>query len=357
MPEHYRVAFIGTGGISRTHARYYVANRATEIVAACDIDPEKLKGFQEEFEVPAGYADYHQLLEQERPDIVSICTWHGTHAEICVAAAEAGAKGILAEKPMGRDLGEAKAMVEAAERHGARLAIHHQRRFDPTIVAVREAIGAGAIGCPVSMIFSTSGGLLNNGCHGIDLFVYLTGQPAWTSVFGQVQRTTNRYERGIPAEDKTLGVVRFEGGHELVLQVDMLEGEVVGTAERVLGPQGIIRYDRHGASLLSPGARDWQLLEERRPQPTPVEELIDWMEGGPEHRNSGRASLVAEEIMMAIYESARRRELVKPPFTRLSSPLLEMVADGTLAVDEPAYDIRSEAALQYEMQRQAATAD
>lgn len=357
MPDKYRVVFVGTGSISRTHARYYVANPATEIVAACDIDPEKLKGFQEEFGVPVGYTDYRELLAQEKPDIVSICTWHGTHSDICVAAAEAGAKGILAEKPMGRDLGEAKAMVEAAERRGAKLAIHHQRRFDPTIVAVREAVRAGAIGSPVSMIFSTSGGLLNNGCHGIDLFVYLTGQPTWTSVFGQVERTTNRYERGIPAEDKALGVVRFEGGHELVLQVDMLEGEVVGPAERVQGPEGVIRYDRHGASLLSPRARDWQPLKQRRPQPTPVDELISWMEGGPEHRNSGRASLVAEEIMMAIYESAQRRQLVKPPFTRLTSPLLEMVADGTLTVDEPAYDIRSEAALQYELHRQAATAD
>lgn len=357
MPDNYRVAFIGTGGISRTHARYYVASRETEIVAACDIDPEKLRGFQKEFEVPAGYDDYRELLAGEKPDIVSICTWHGTHSEISVAAAEAGVKGILVEKPMGRDLGEAQAMVQTAERLGAKLAVHHQRRFDPTIVAVRQAISDGAIGAPVSMVFSTSGGLLNNGCHGIDLFVYLTGQAAWTSVFGQVERTTNRYERGVAAEDKALGVIRFAGGHELVLQVDMLEGEVAGTAERLLGPEGIIQYDRHGAAVLSPRARDWQRLEEQRPQPTPVEELIAWMEGGPEHRNSGRASLVAEEIMMAIYESARRRELVKAPFTRTTSPLLEMVADGTLAVAEPAYDIRSEAALKYELRRQAAAAD
>jgi predicted dehydrogenase len=352
LPGTYRVAFVGTGGISRTHARYYVANRDTEIVAACDIDPGKLRGFQEEFEVPAGYADYRELLAREQPDIVSICTWHGTHSEISVAAAEAGVQGILAEKPMGRDLGEARAMVEAAERLGAKLAIHHQRRFDPTIVAVRRAIAAGAIGSPVSMVFSTSGGLLNNGCHGIDLFVYLVGQPAWTSVIGQVERTTNRYERGIPAEDKALGVVRFAGGHELVLQVDMLEGEVAGTSERLLGPEGVIRYDRHGASVLSAESRGWQRLAEDRPQPTPVEELIAWLEGGPEHRDSGRASLATEEVMMAIYESARLRQLVKAPFDRPTSPLLQMVMDGTLAVDEPAYDIRSEAALKYELQRQ-----
>ena len=75
------------------------------------------------------------------------------------------------------------------------------------------------------------------------------------------------------------------------------------------------------------------------------------MEGGPEHRNSGRTALVTEEILMAIYESARRREYILPPFDKMDSPLAQMVADGTLAVDEPAYDIRSEAALKFEMER------
>jgi UDP-N-acetyl-2-amino-2-deoxyglucuronate dehydrogenase len=352
VSETYRVAFVGTGGISRTHARYYVTDPRTEIVAACDIDPEKLRGFQAEFGVPAGYGDFRELLAQEQPDLVSICTWHGTHAEIAMAAAESGARGILAEKPMARNLGEALAMVETAERCGTRLAVHHQRRFDPSVVAAREAIMAGVVGMPVSMIWGTSGGLLNNGCHGIDLFHYLSGQPVWAAVFGQIERTTNRYERGLPAEDKALGSVRFAGGHELVLQVDMLEGEVAGTAECLQGPEGIVRFDRHGALVLSRGSRDWQTLEPEV-QPTPVAELIAWMEGGPEHRNSGRASLVAEEIIMAVYESSRLRQLVRSPFRKLTSPLLEMVTDGTLAVDEPAYDIRSEAALRYEMQRQA----
>jgi hypothetical protein len=79
--------------------------------------------------------------------------------------------------------------------------------------------------------------------------------------------------------------------------------------------------------------------------------LIAWMEGGPEHRNSGRLAVVTEEIMMAIYESARARQYIAPPFDKLTSPLVEMVQDGALAVDEPAYDIRSEAALKYETAR------
>lgn len=350
MSATYRVAFIGTGGISRTHAHYYEACPRTHIVAACDIDPEKLRGFQEQFEVPVGYSDYTELLAREQPDIVSICTWHGTHAEIGIAAVRAKVRGILSEKPMGRDMEEARALFDAAEENDVRLAVHHQLRFCPSYCAVRQAVQDGAIGSPVMLFWRTGGGLLNNGCHGIDLFRWILGDPHWEAVFGQVERTTNRYERGIPAEDKASAIVRFTGGHELVLEVDMLEGQRGETTYRLMGTDGIIRCDRQGAEMLNEHSGGWNTLP-LPPQPTPVEELVDWIEGGPEHRNSGRLAIVAEEIMMAIYESARTRRFVKPPLQRDGSPLLEMVADGTLAVDEPAYDIRSEAALQYEMRR------
>lgn len=350
MPETYRVAFVGTGGISRAHARYYVDNPATQIVAACDIDPEKLRGFREQFDVPAGYEDYHELLERERPDILSVCTWHGTHSEISIAGAEAGVRGILSEKPMGQDLRQARAMVEAADARGAKLAVHHQLRFAPSYVAARAALADGAISMPISLFWRTGGGMLNNGCHGIDLFRWMLGDPAWAGVIGQVERTTNRYERGLPAEDKAAGLIRFEGGHELVLEVDMLGEERAQTTYLLSGPEGIIRVDGHSAALLGPDQKDWHELP-LPAQPSPVEELITWMEGGPEHRNSGRISLVTEEIMMAVYESARLRRYIEPPFDKLDSPLLQMVQEGALAVDEPAYDIRSEAALNYERGR------
>lgn len=346
----YKVAFVGTGGISRAHAKYYVNNLSTEIVAACDIDPEKLRGFREQFAVPRGYEDYRELLAEEKPDLVSVCTWHGTHSEISVAAAEAGVKGILSEKPMGRDLREARAMVAAAEAHGAKLAIHHQLRFAASYTAARKAIAAGAIGSPISLFWRTGGGMLNNGCHGVDLFRWMLGDPGWVGVMGQVERKSNRYERGLPAEDKACGVIRFEGKHELVLEVDMLGEDRAETTYRLIGPDGVIQCDGHTAALLSADQKGWQDLE-LIPQPTPLDELISWIEGGPEHRNSGRLALITEEVMMAIYESARLHRYLRPPLEKLDSPLAEMVADGTLAVDEPAYDIRSEAALKYEMER------
>lgn len=249
---------------------------------------------------------------------------------------------------MGQDLGRARAMVQAAQDRGARLAVHHQLRFAPSYCAARQALAEGAIGSPVSLFWRTGGGMLNNGCHGVDLFRWMLGDPAWTGVIGQIERTTNRYERGLPAEDKAAAIIRFEGNHELILEVDMLGEERAQTAYQLCGPEGLIVVDHHSARLLNAkGLQDLPLV----PQPTPLEELLAWMDGGPEHRNSGATAAVTEEIMMAVYESARLRSYVEPPFDKLTSPLVEMVEDGTLAVDEPAYDIRSEAALNYEQTR------
>lgn len=72
-----------------------------------------------------------------------------------------------------------------------------------------------------------------------------------------------------------------------------------------------------------------------------VRELIVWMEGGPEHRGSGRQARITVEIMMAIYESARRHSVVRFPLVERGYPLDLMMAEGKLPLEEPGgYDIR-----------------
>lgn len=351
MSAPYRVAFIGAGGIANTHANYYKANERTEMVAASDINAETLAAFCEKHAIPKQYVNNAELLERERPDIVSIATWHGTHSELTIAAAGAGVKAILCEKPMAENLGDAAAMVEACERAGVKLAIHHQTRFSPLYTAARELIAAGAIGQPLVFRWVTGGGLLNNGTHGVDICRYLLGDPEWEWAFGQVERRTNRYERGMLVEDRCAGMVSFAGGARMQFEGDIPEEGKGGPPPHFYGTEGVIRFSGEGG-MLAPGRDGWQSIA-TKPQPTPVEELISWIEGGPGHRNEGRIALQAQLILMAFYESARTRAMVKPPYEKAASPLFEMIADGTLAApgQEP-YDIRSEAALRYALERE-----
>jgi len=346
MSNPYRVAVIGTGGISRWHANYFVKHERAAVVAACDLSIERLHKFGDEYGVEARYLDHHELLEKEKPDLVCIATWHATHPSLTIDAARAGVKGILCEKPMGVDLGHVREMVRVCEELGVKLAIHHEMRSFPHHTAMRQLIAEGAIGEPRHVTWRSGGGLLNNACHGIDLTRYVLGDPNWELVLGQVGRWTNRYERGVPIEDFSLGLVRFEGGCELVLELDF-EGEKSDSVHYLYGTEGMIRFSWSEAALLKSETGGWQPIE-GEPQPDPGAELIAWIEGGPEHRNAGRIALVAQEVMMALYESARTHTLVRPPLEVDESPFFKMMASPCLPEPEgEPYDIRSDDALEY----------
>jgi predicted dehydrogenase len=343
---HYRVAIIGTGGIARLHAQYYLAHPATEIVAVADISPAALDSFCAEHPVPARYGDYRELLAVEKPDLVSVCTWQGTHSEITIAAAEAGAKGAISEKPMGEDLAGADAMIAACEARGVPLAVHHQTRSRPSCAAARQAIAEGRIGEPLVVVGRTGGGLLNCGSHVIDIARYALGDPACTWVIGQAERTTNRHERGCQIEDLCVAVAGTEGGARIMLESDLPEGGK-GPNPVAIGTDGMIVIGYGGQSIISAKGEPWAPLAEE-PQPSFLEEFIAWVEGGPEHRSSARQARATQEVMMGLYESAKTRRLVPLPLAKRTSPLLEMIEDGTLpAPDGPRYDIRKEEALKY----------
>ena len=80
---------------------------------------------------PQHYADAREMLAQEQPDVVSICTWHSGHATWTIAATVHRPKAILCEKPMADTIGRAEQMLLACQRNGVKLGIAHQRRWLP----------------------------------------------------------------------------------------------------------------------------------------------------------------------------------------------------------------------------------
>lgn len=93
------------------------------------------------------FGDYRKMLNEVKPDIVSVAPrWVDQHAEMVIAAAEAGAKGIYAEKPFARNLEEADAMIAACEKAGTQLAVAHRMRYHPVLKVVNSLIDEGKIG-------------------------------------------------------------------------------------------------------------------------------------------------------------------------------------------------------------------
>ncbi|MCE2395078.1 Gfo/Idh/MocA family oxidoreductase [Candidatus Poribacteria bacterium] len=143
----YRVGIIGCGGIGTRYATAFQQLRdRVEVVAACDILEEKVNALVEQFEIPSAYTDMQQMLSKEALDIVGVTTHNREHVEPTIAAAQAGAKAILCEKPMALNMKDADRVIEACERSGTKLAIDHTMRFEPNWRCVKQMVDDGVIG-------------------------------------------------------------------------------------------------------------------------------------------------------------------------------------------------------------------
>ena len=372
----YRTAIIACGNIARVHARAWqnVPGRPVEIAAIADTNREALQEFGDFFGVPENkrYTNYREMLDQERPDFVDVCSWHGLHAEMVIAAAARRPKAIICQKPMALSLGEAEQMMIACERNGVKLLVSYQRPHHATWLKARELIREGVIG-QVIQITVSDGTLLNTNSHNIHLALFLTGNPRVEWVMGAVERTTEAMERGFPAEDRSLGLVGLEGGATILIQGGFPSPYRTGQGARVVGTDGIMElgtgrpadenlrsdgamWQPEGSSAkyndewgwvryLNATSGGWKNVE------APwhdcwvhqCQEAIDWVEGRiSDPISSAAKAYVTQEVMMALYESARKRKRIDLPLKTRLNPLQLMVQNGDLPVEWPGpYELRA----------------
>ena len=349
MSTPYRVAIIASGRIAREHGRGWQACDQTEIVAIADAHPEALESFGTDFNVANRYLDYREMLDKERPDIISICSWDPMHAEMTIAAAARRPKAILCEKPMAISLGEADAMMVSCQRNGVKLAIGHQRRFYSCWNEARRLVQSGAIGKPERIWSAVTAGMMNTGTHCIDFQLYVLGDPTAEWVMGSVERHTDHFIFGHRVEDRCVGIIGYPGGVEGVIENEMNKRYQVGAT--VYGTDGMIEVNDNTLRYLTATSNGWQTFT-----PTEGEQqgygcahidqayaIVDWIEGRTEnYRGSAQHGRAALEIMLAVYESARCHERVSLPLQTRANPLDVAVESGAIPVTRPGqYDERS----------------
>jgi myo-inositol 2-dehydrogenase/D-chiro-inositol 1-dehydrogenase len=182
-----RIGVIGVGRIGRMHAEL-LARQVPGATVGAVYDPfdAAAREVADQLGVPSA-ASVADLLAAD-VDAVAICSSTDTHAELLVAAAEAG-KAIFCEKPVSLDLAVVDRALEAVEAAGVPFQIGFNRRFDPAHAAVREAVASGAVGDPHLVRISSrdpapppleyvrhSGGLfLDMMIHDFDMARFVTG--------------------------------------------------------------------------------------------------------------------------------------------------------------------------------------
>lgn len=348
----YRAAIVGCGSIGHAHMDGYQLVDGVDVVAIADPVAEAREHYVEQYPDLGlqQYATVEQMLEQAKPDIVSVCTWHLLHPAPTIAAARAGVKAVICEKPMAIGIGAADSMVDVCAASGTKLVISHQRRFTPGWERARELIAQGVIGTPEFITNKVREGLTNWGTHTIDGSRFVLGDPRAEWVMGAVERRTDRFERDTAIEDACMGLVHFEGGVQLFIQSDLMAEGATASGFQIRGSDGQMDVTETTVRILN--GDGWQdakvdLDEDYKgiggsTNAAQVKELLAWLAGGAEHRGAGHKARETVEVMMALYESARRNEVVRLPMEEKGYPLELMIGEGKLPVtEEGRYDIRA----------------
>lgn len=223
-----RFGIVGCGVISSAHANgIKELGERGQLVAACDVDI----AVAETFAAAHGCAvekTVADLLARDDVDAVAICVASGLHADIAVAALEAG-KHVLVEKPLDITLEAADRIMEAERRSTGVLTTISQRRFERAAQFVHRAVHDGSLGTITSAAaeciwwrsqhyydsagwrgtwdMDGGGALMNQGIHQVDMLIWMLGNPVEVSAFAG----TLAHE-DLQVEDTVAAVVRFESG-------------------------------------------------------------------------------------------------------------------------------------------------
>jgi len=261
-----QVRSLWTGGIVGPSLTAGIAG--VELWAAADVDPDRLRSFQERFRIPHGFRDYQDLLHRDEIEAVLICVPHHRHAEVARAALDAR-KHVFIEKPMARSGREARDIVNLARKHGLVLQVGYVLRYSEERGRIRKAIATGEIGRPVwyrlvrtptagpptSWAFEAreGGGILWYDTHEVDFLRFTLGDPS------TVYAVTGRFKPGKTTAPDTVSICfTFPQGDQALVSESYAIPLAWNTAPRrcltwidVLGPRGVLTYpDEDGRSCL-----------------------------------------------------------------------------------------------------------
>lgn len=351
MSRTLRIGIVGCGGIANgKHLPSLSKMDNVELVAFCDIIRERAEQAAQKYNSNASVTtDYRELLADPSIDVVHVLTPNDAHAEITIAALEAG-KHVNCEKPMAKTAEAARRMVEAAKRTGKKLTVSYQNRFRPDSQYLHKLCEEGELGeiyfakahairrraVPTWGVFldeekQGGGPLIDIGTHALDLTLWMMNNYKPKMVVGSVFHKLSQRENAANAwgpwdpskftvEDSAFGYVVMENGATVVLEsswalntlqtgeakctlcgteggADMqdglrINGEKHGRLwmnEIQLDGKGVDFYDGKSEKAADVEMRQWitAILEDKEPVVTPEQ------------------ACVVSEILEAIYESAR----------------------------------------------------
>jgi predicted dehydrogenase len=340
-----RAAVIGAG-MGRHHVSGYQSHPEVEVVGLADVDPARAQEIGAQYGVKNLYTDHRKMLDEQKPDLVSIATPNRFHREHALDALGRGAH-VLCEKPMALNAVEARQMLDAAEAANRRIMINFSFRFTPASQALKAEVERGTFGefywgrtvwhrrrgvprmgswfCQKDL--SGGGPLIDLGVHRLDLALWLLGYPEADWVLARTYdhlaaaRARAEQER-YTVEDLAAAFVTFRGGFSLELEASWMahiaEPELMET--RLLGTQaGLVQRNLRGDYVFEAYAYteregtlyDIALTAAAERSKSAYHTFADAILSGRPHPATGQEGLRVMQILDAIYESSRTSEPVR----------------------------------------------
>lgn len=240
-----RIGIIGVGGIAqgRHIPAFLQLHDICEITALSDVNIDRAREIGEKYNIPHVFGDYQDLFSVV--DAVCICTPNKFHADITIAAFEAGVH-VLCEKPMALTAEECELMVAASKKADKVLAIAYHYRFMKEAQAAKKAMQG--VGTPLVVrvqalrrrkvpgwgVFTNKdlqggGSLIDYGCHLLDLALWLMGNPKHRTVTGTAYNTLSKMPNQVNqwgsfnhetfnVDDHVTAYIQFESGASMLFE-------------------------------------------------------------------------------------------------------------------------------------------
>lgn len=326
-----KVAVVGCGSIAKhRHIPEYSWNSNVELVAFVDPVLERAEHYAK-LHGGKAYSSYTEMLKQEKVDAVSVCTPNFLHAEVSIAAANAGAH-VLVEKPMASTAEEAEAMIEAAKKNGVFLMVGHNQRLMPPHVKAKEILSSGKLGKVLTFRTSfghpgpegwsvdgreswffrkeeaTMGAMGDLGVHKSDLIRWLLAdEVAQVAAF-----VGTLHKEGTDVDDNSTCLLRMKSGAtgSLVASWTYYKGQDNSTV--LWCENGVIKIDTDPNDQVIVELRDGTVerykvgqiaTNEKQTHSGVIDEFITSILEGQKPRISGEEGLRSLQVILAAFES------------------------------------------------------
>ena len=239
-----KAAVIGIGFMGTNHARIYANMNNAKLVAISDLSPKRCELFSEKYRIHA-YSDYHELLEKEKPDLLSIAVPTASHAAVALDCLQARVN-ILIEKPIASTLEEAQQIISAAKSAKRKLMVGHIVRFNPAVRELKKHLDNKELGrifqivCHREGPFPTRvrdvGVVVDLAPHDIDIMRYIS-QSEPIQAYAETEQRINTDH-----EDLLLATLRFKNSITGALNTNWLTPTKIREIN-VLGEKGMFHID------------------------------------------------------------------------------------------------------------------